>query len=150
MSLMDRVRGRTAVAATVVVPERKRGYRHVSTYQIETGVPRPANLPNRPSGALKYPLRDMPVGGFFRVPKEDFFPDGEPFDAEKYDAKKLRDRVQQGVRNIALKINQEAAQKPDFDRENYTPVKFTVAVLGEGMEGIKPEWYGDVGVWRDS
>jgi hypothetical protein len=110
--------------------------------EIVKGVPRPANLPTRGSGEVKYPVADMDVDDYFEVPKEWFFGD-EPFNQERYDVKRHRTRVNQAVRGWALKKNKEAKadleSRGQYDPRTFTPIKFTVAARDNG----------NIGVWRD-
>lgn len=105
--------------------------------EIKKGVPRPANLPNR-GGEMKYPVPEMEVNDYIEVPKEWYFGD-EPFREEGYDGKRHRDRVHSAVRGWALKQNNAAKQRDDYNVDTFKPIKFTVALLDNG----------NIGVWRD-
>jgi hypothetical protein len=106
--------------------------------EIKKGVARPANLPMRSSGGTKYPVEKMEVDDYFEVPKEMYFGDAA-FDAERYDGKRHRERVNSAVRGWALKQNKAASTASDFDPSTFKPYKFTIALLENG----------NVGVWRD-
>lgn len=107
-------------------------------FEIKKGVERPSNIVVR-NVPLKYPVDKMEVDDSFEVPKEAYFPEGVEFDAEKYDGKKHRERVNNAVRGWALKQNTKATEEPQFNPETFKPIRFTVALLDSG----------NVGVWRD-
>lgn len=108
--------------------------------EVRKGVERPKDLPSRGGGGeLKYPLQDMKEkDDYFEVPKEMFFGDQE-FEAERYDVKRHRERVNSAVRAYALKMNKAAQAEPDFNAAEFKPMRFTVAALESG----------NIGVWRD-
>lgn len=96
--------------------------------QILKGVPMPA-IGHKQAGS-KYPLADMEVGDSFFVEQSEMI--------EGDDTTKFRNRVNQSVRNFAIRVNKGVT---DENRK-----QFSVVLMSEAVSGTYAA--GDVGVWR--
>lgn len=113
------------------------------TLEVQSGVQRPEGLNARQGGGQDlYPFDKMQKkDDFILVPWFWYFGHDkteEECDLQRYDPKKHRERVNNAARGYALKKNKAASQEPDFDKDNFKPIRFTVAAVN-----------GGVGVWRD-
>lgn len=106
-------------------------------YTLVSGIPKPEITAS--PGATKYPLGQMKVGDSFVVPY------GEMKEGE--DGPKFRSRINQSVRNYAIRdFNTRKAADVDAQRK-----EFTVAVMPEDDKSEDKRYVtGDVVVWRDA
>lgn len=96
--------------------------------QIMKGVPMPS-IGHKQAGS-KYPLADMEVGDSFFVLKSEMIEGDDP--------SKFRNRINQSVRNYAIRVNKGV--------EEDTKKQFSVVLMTE--TNINAYEIGDVGVWR--
>jgi hypothetical protein len=112
----------------------------MSMFEIKKGVTRPAA---KRATNDKYPTGQLGVDEFFIVPKA-HMNEGET-------AQKFRNRINQSVRTYKQRRNADAHLEPDYDQETFTPLEFSVILLGAPNKAEGQDWEeGDVGVWRDA
>lgn len=115
--------------------------------EVRKGIQRPAGIQRASNGQDKYPFEQMKErDDFIFVPWWWYFGDDateESAEAERWNEKKHRNRVNSAARAYALKQNKAAQEAEGFDLATFKPLRFTVAATKDetGRAGI--------GVWRD-